>query len=133
MSVGNVESAVNVCVDKGCLRVLGEIPVSCSREELEAFISSISLKLLGDKKKPKLPSFGLLTKELTEADAAIYIGRSKAFLRKCRMAGKAGTVQRGPKYTRDSERCIRYPIDELDKWLANRAKYEANCEVMKNV
>jgi hypothetical protein len=125
-------SAVNVCVDKGCLRVIGEIPVTSSKEDVEAFVSEISLKLLGDKKKPKLPSFGLLTKELTEADAAVYIGRSKSFLRKCRMAGKAGTIQRGPKYTRDSERCIRYPIDELDKWLANRAKYEANCEVKRN-
>jgi hypothetical protein len=127
-----MESAVNVCIDKGCLRVIGEISVSSSKEDLEAFVSEISLKLLGDKKKPKLPSFGLMKKELTEADAAIYIGRSKSFLRKCRMAGKAGTFQRGPKYTRDSERCIRYPVDELDKWLASRAKYEANCEVTQN-
>jgi hypothetical protein len=127
-----MESAVNVCVDKGCLRVVGEIPVSSSKEDLEAFVSEISLKLLGDKKKPKLPSFGLMKKELTEADAAVYIGRSKSFLRKCRMAGKAGTFQRGPKYTRDSERCIRYPVDELDKWLTSRAKYEANCEVTQN-
>jgi hypothetical protein len=123
-----MESAVNVSVDKGCLRVLGEIPVTSSKEELEGFVSAIFLELLGDKKKFKLPSFGLKAKELTEADAAVYIGRSKAFLRKCRMAGKAGTTQRGPKYTRDSERCIRYPVDELDKWLASRAKYEANCE-----
>jgi hypothetical protein len=127
-----MESAVNICVDKGCLRVVGEISVASNREELEAFVSEINLQLLGNKKKPKLLSFGLRAKELTEAEAAVYIGRSRAFLRKCRMAGKAGTVQRGPKYTRDSERCIRYPIDELDKWLANRAKYEANCEVMKN-
>jgi hypothetical protein len=127
-----MESAVNVCVDKGCLRVVGEIAVSSSKEDLEAFVSEIGLKLLGDKKKPKLPSFGLMKKELTEADAAVYIGRSKSFLRKCRMAGKTGTFQRGPKYTRDSERCIRYPVDELDKWLASRAKYEANCEVTQN-
>ena len=36
--------------------------------------------------------------------------------------------QRFPKYTRDSERSIRYPLEELDKWLASRALYEATCE-----
>jgi hypothetical protein len=127
-----MEGAVNVCVDRGCLRIVGEIPVASSKEELEAFVSEINLKLFGNKKKPKLPSFGVKAKELTEAEAAVYIGRSRAFLRKCRMAGKAGTIQRGPKYTRDSERCIRYPLDELDKWLASRAKYEANCEAPRD-
>jgi len=92
-------------------------------------LSEISLKLLGDKKMPKLRSVGITVKELTEAEAAIYIGRSKFFLRKCRMEGNVGKHQRGPKYTRDSKRCIRYPVDELDKWLASRKKYEANCEV----
>jgi hypothetical protein len=124
-----VESAIDVSVDKGCLRLVGEIPVASSREDLEAFVLDISLKLLGKKKMPKLPSFGLRTKELTETEAAVYIGRSKSFLRKCRAEGSAGGHQRGPKYTRDSERSIRYPLDELDKWLANRARYEANCEM----
>ena len=127
-----MENTIIVCVDKGCLRVIGEIPVTSSKEDLEAFISEISFKLLGDKKMPKLRSFGLTTKELTEAEAAIYIGRSKSFLRKCRMEGNVGKHQRGPKYTRDSARSIRYPIDELDKWLANRKKYEANCEETHN-
>ena len=45
-----MESAINVCVDKGCLRVIGEIPVTSGKEGLEAFLSEISLKLLGDKK-----------------------------------------------------------------------------------
>ena len=124
-----MESAISVCVDKGCLRVIGEIPVTCGKEGLEAFLSEISLKLLGDKKMPKLRSFGVTTRELTETEAAIYIGRSKSFLRQCRMVGNVGKQQRGPKYTRDSARCIRYPVEELDKWLANRKKYEANCEV----
>ena len=123
-----VASAINVYVDKGCLRVIGEIPVASCKEELEAFVSEINLKLLGDKKTPKLPSFGLATKELNESDAAIYIGRSKSFLRKCRMEGKSGTRPRGPKYTRDSARCIRYPVEELDRWLSNRVRYEACCE-----
>jgi hypothetical protein len=127
-----MESAVNVSVDKGCLRLIGEIPVASSREDLEAFVLDIRLKLLGDKKTPRLPSFGLRSKELTEADAAVYIGRSKSFLRKCRAEGNAGGRQRGPKYTRDSARTIRYPVDELDRWLASRAKYETNCEVIQN-
>jgi hypothetical protein len=127
-----MENAINVRVEKGCLRVVAEIPVTSSREELVAFVSEICLQLLGDKKLPRLPSFGFETKELTESDAAIYIGRSKSFLRKCRSNGSFGRKYRGPKYTRVSERCIRYPVDELDKWLANRTKYEANCEVMKN-
>lgn len=124
-----MESAINVSVDKGCLRLIGEIPVASSKEDLEAFVMDISLTLLGKKKIPKLTSFGLRTKELTETEAAVYIGRSKSFLRKCRAEGTAGGHQRGPKYTRDSERSIRYPLDELDKWLSSRAKYEANCEM----
>ncbi len=123
-----MDSAISVCVDKGCLRVIGEIPIASGKAGLEAFLSEISLVLLGNKKMPKLRSFGLTTKELTEAEAAVYIGRSKSFLRKCRMKGNVGKHQRGPKYTRDSERTIRYPIDELDKWLASRKRYEANCE-----
>jgi hypothetical protein len=127
-----LESAINVSVDKGCLRLVGEIPVASSRENLEAFILDISQKLLGNKKMPKLPSFGLRSKELTEAEAAIYIGRSKSFLRKCRTKGSAGGGQRGPRYTRYSERTIRYPVDELDKWLASRERYEANCEIAQD-
>ena len=121
-------SMVNVSVDHGFLRVLGEIAVASSKKELEAFVAEINWKLLGDKEISKAPSFGLVTKELTETDAAIYIGRSKSFLRKCRIEGKVSGRSRGPKYTRDSERCIRYPVDELDKWLASRNRYEAVCE-----
>ena len=124
-----MERAISVCVEKGCLRVLGEISVASGKEELEEFVSEISFKLLGDKSVPKLRSFGISVKELNEKEAAVYIGRSRSFLRKCRMEGFVGKHQRGPKYTRDSERTIRYPIDELDKWLASRKKFQANCEV----
>jgi hypothetical protein len=127
-----MESAINVCVDKGCLRVVGEIPVTSGKEDLERFVSEIGFRLLGEKKFPRLPSFGNVVRELTESEAAVYIGRSKSFLRKCRAEGSVGRKYRGPKYTRVSERCIRYPVDELDKWLMNRAKYEANCEVIQN-
>jgi hypothetical protein len=122
------ESAVRVFVEQGRLRVVGEIPVVSNKAELEAFVSEINVKLLGDNKKPRRPSFALLTKELTEAEAAIYIGHSKSFLKKCRIYGGAGGHTRGPKFTRDTKRCIRYPIEELDKWLANRTRYETNCE-----
>ena len=128
-----MESAIRVYVERGCLRVIGEIPVVSDKEELEAFVSEINFRLLGDNRKPKPPSFGLIAKELTEAEAAIYIGRSRSFLKKCRMEGSVGGRSRGPKFTRDSQRCVRYPVDELDKWLASRTKYETNCEVGQNV
>lgn len=121
-----MDGMVNVCVEHGCLRIVGEIPVTSSKKDLEVFLSEISLKLLGEKKTPQLRLFGQTKKELTETEAAIYIGRSKSFLRKCRCEGKAGTSRRGPKFTRDSPRSIRYPVDELDKWLAGRRKYEIN-------
>ncbi|MDR3281253.1 MAG: hypothetical protein LBT23_12180 [Synergistaceae bacterium] len=126
------ESAVRVFVERGRLRVVGEIPVVSGRAELEAFVSEITVKLLGDNKKIKRPPFALLTKELTEAEAAIYIGHSRSFLKKCRIYGRAGGHMRGPKFTRDTRRCIRYPIEELDKWLANRVRYETNCEAAEN-
>ncbi|MDR3231156.1 MAG: hypothetical protein LBT65_06935 [Synergistaceae bacterium] len=128
----SAESAVRVFVERGRLRIVGEIPVTSDKAELEAFVSEINVKLLGDGKKPKRVSFALVTKELTEAEAAIYIGHSRSFLKKCRLYGGIGGHTRGPKFTRDTKRCIRYPIDELDKWLTNRTKYETNCEVMKN-
>jgi hypothetical protein len=127
-----MESAVSVHVEKGCLRVIGEISIASDREALEAFIAEINMKLLGDSKKPKLPSFSMAAKELAEADASIYIGRSRAFLKKCRLDGSTGGRSRGPRFTRDSARCVRYPIDELDKWLAGRARYETNCEIVSN-
>lgn len=125
-------SAINVSVDKGFLRVVGEISTASSKADLEAFVAEIHWKLLGDKDLPKTPSFGLTTKELCEADAAIYIGRSRSFLRSCRREGKKGKRPRGPKYRRDSERAIRYPIDELDKWLADRRLYQAASDELQN-
>jgi hypothetical protein len=126
------ESAVNISVSRGCLRLIGEIPLASSEEDLEAFMSEISLQLLGHRQLPKLPSFGMERKELTEAEAAVYIGRSRSFLRRCRIYGKAGNCHRGPKFTKYGKRTTRYPIDELDKWLENQERYETNCEVMQN-
>jgi hypothetical protein len=131
-SLTHEESAVRVFVERGRLRIVGEIPVISDRAELEAFVSEINVKLLGDEKKPKRAPFSLARKELTEAEAAIYIGHSRSFLKKCRLYGGIGGYTRGPKFTRDTKRCIRYPIDELDKWMSNRARYETNCEAAKN-
>jgi hypothetical protein len=54
-----MESAVNVSVDKGGLRLVGEIPVASSREDLEAFVMDIRLKLLGSKKNAQAGFFRL--------------------------------------------------------------------------
>ncbi|GHV57975.1 hypothetical protein FACS1894216_22600 [Synergistales bacterium] len=128
----NMEGAVSVYVENGCLKVIGEIPVAGDRGAFDAFIAAIIMKLLGDSKKPKLQSFSPAARELAERDASIYIGRSRAFLKKCRLEGSTGGRPRGPKFTRESARCVRYPIDELDKWLAGRARYETNCEIVSN-
>ncbi|GHV56520.1 hypothetical protein FACS1894216_20490 [Synergistales bacterium] len=119
---------VSVVVNNGCLKIVSEIQVNSGKDAMDAFVAEINLKLLGDKKSPKLPSFGIPTKELIEEEAARYIGHSKSFLRKCRLEGSANGGTRGPKYTRDSMRCIRYPVNELDKWLASRPLYSAGCE-----
>jgi hypothetical protein len=125
-------NAVRVFVERGCLRIVGEIPVASDRAELEAFVSEINVRLLGDGRKPKRQPFALSAKELTEAEAAVYIGHSRSFLKKCRIYGGTGGHTRGPKFTRDTKRCIRYPIEELNKWLNNRARYETNCEAAGN-
>ncbi len=127
-----VKSAVSVSVEKGFLRVIGEISIGSSKKDMEAFVAEIQWNLLGDKELSQTPSFGLSSRELCEADAAIYIGRSKSFLRNCRREGKKGKRPRGPKYTRASERSIRYPVEELDKWLANCARYEVTREEPQN-
>jgi hypothetical protein len=123
-------SAIDMRVDHGCLKMVCEIPVASSKEELEEFVSEIHFKLLGSKKLPPGSLIGKpVSKELTEHEAAIYIGRSVNFMRKCRMAKYAKQKNfQGPKYTRITERNIRYPIDELDKWLVSRAKMTSNAK-----
>ena len=116
---------VDVSIEHGILKVFGEIPVSCSYIELEAFVKEICSKLLGDDKPL---AFHVVRRELTEEEAAEYIGKSKSFLRRCRKDGAVNGQQRGPRFTRDTERTIRYPVDELDKWLVSRQRYEVTCE-----
>ncbi|GHS90520.1 hypothetical protein AGMMS49957_16700 [Synergistales bacterium] len=122
--------AIDVRVNQGLLKIACEILVASSKEELEEFISEIYYKLLGSRKLPSSSLIGKpVSKELTEHEAAIYIGRSINFLRKCRMAKYAGDKNfQGPQYTRFSERNIRYSIEELDKWLASRMKMTNNAK-----
>jgi hypothetical protein len=71
-----MKEAIDVRVVRGVLKVTGEIPVSSTKEEIEDFISEIHLMLAGSKELPargaKKPR-GVTPKEMTEADAAIYI------------------------------------------------------------
>ncbi|MDL2263361.1 regulatory phage cox family protein [Synergistaceae bacterium OttesenSCG-928-I11] len=120
---------VDVFIEKGQLKVFGEIPISSSHEELESFICEIRSKLLGDEESAEVVQELLLyKKELTEEEAAKYIGKSKSFLRRCRKDGKRNGQQCGPRYTRDTARTIRYPVEELDKWLSGRDLYETTAQ-----
>lgn len=129
-----VNSAISVSVDNGFLRVIGEISIGGSKKEKEAFVSEIQWNLLGDHKE--LPPNALLRSAFTRA----LRGRRRNLHRTLKIVfvqlpprREKGERSRGPKYTRTSERAIRYPIDELDKWLANRERYEACCEEPQNV
>jgi hypothetical protein len=119
---------IDVRVSCGVLTVTGEIPVASSKEDIESFVGEVHFALLGDRKlvdaRPLVP-----VKELTEKEAAIYIGRSVSFLRRCRTKRYSGNRQYiGPKYIRCGQRIIRYPIEELDKFRAAQHRYQAICE-----
>ena len=118
----------NINVEKGYLLIDAQIPLASASEEIEAFIHELKLQLLGDKKMRDHRPMNMPPQELNEKDAARYIGRSVSFLRSCRYAGKTKSGDRGPKYTRNTKRSIRYPVKELDKWLANLRLYSASCE-----
>jgi len=115
----------NIRIEKGCLRIDAQISLLSAGEEIEAFIHELKLQLLGDKKLKDHRPINLPPQELNEKDAARYIGRTVSFLRSCRYAGM---TKKGPKYTRGTKRSIRYPVKELDKWLANLHLYSASCE-----
>lgn len=118
----------NIHIEKGYLRIDAQIPLASASEEIEAFIQELKFQLLGDKKIKDYRPVNLPPQELNEKDAARYIGRTVSFLRNCRYAGKTINGDRGPKYTRGTKRGIRYPVKELDKWLANLHLYSASCE-----
>jgi hypothetical protein len=118
----------NIHIEKGYLRVDAQIPLASASEEIEAFIHELKIQLLGDKKLGSYRPINLPPQELCEEDAARYIGRTVSFLRTCRYARKTKSGDIGPKYTRGTKRSIRYPVKELDKWLANLHLYSASCE-----
>jgi hypothetical protein len=118
----------NTYIEKGYLRIDAKISLANAGEEIEGFINELKFQLLGDKKLKKHQPLNLPTQELNEKDAARYIGRTVSFLRACRYAGKTKKGERGPRYTRGTKRSIRYPVKELDKWLANLHLYSASCE-----
>ena len=118
----------NFYVEKGYLRIDAHIHLASAGEEIETFIHELRFQLLGDKKMKEYGPVNLPPQELNEKDAARYIGRTVSFLRNCRYAGKTKKGDRGPKYTRGTKRKIRYPVKELDKWLANLQLYSASCD-----
>ncbi len=62
-------------------------------------------------KGPPIPRRGL-----SEAEAAIYIGMSRSFLRQARMDGKRRNRTPGPPFTKIGRKVI-YLKDDLDGWL----------------
>jgi hypothetical protein len=118
---------IDIHIEGGYLQIKGRIPVATAGEELESFVSELKFQLFGERSRDD-QSQNLVPKDLNEKDAARYIGRSVSFLRSCRYGERKGMRDKGPRYTRDSERCIRYPVKELDKWLMNRKLYYSGRE-----
>ena len=118
---------IDIHIEGGYLQIKGRIPVATAGDELESFVSELKFQLFGERSQDG-QSQDFAPKDLNEKDAAKYIGRSVSFLRDCRYGGKNKGKRRGPKYTRVSQRCIRYPVQELDKWLESCRLYGACCE-----
>jgi hypothetical protein len=125
-----VPNNVSIHIEGGHLQISGQIPVINAGAELESFIRELKFQLFGDAQTKGVNEqpVSIAPKDLDEKDAAKYIGRSVSFLRDCRYGGKNKGKRRGPKYTRISQRCIRYPVQELDKWLESHSLYGSCCE-----
>ncbi|GHV38324.1 hypothetical protein FACS1894187_17000 [Synergistales bacterium] len=119
---------INIRIEGGFLQISGQIPVASAGDELESFVRELKFQLFGEEDIKRDGSPNRVPKDLNEKDAAGYIGRSVSFLRMRRYNGKHNNAGGGPKYTRESERCIRYPVKELDKWLESRHLFRACCE-----
>jgi hypothetical protein len=126
--VMKVANNISIHIEGGFLQISGQIPVASAGAEIESFIRELKFHLFGEAQVKNDRPEGISPKDLNEKDAAKYIGRSVSFLRSCRYNGKHHGRDRGPKYARDSERCIRYPVKELDSWLEGRRLYSACCE-----
>jgi hypothetical protein len=110
------------------LQVVCQIPVASGPEDIAAFIEELRFQMLGGGHGASVKAIAYAPRELNEKDAARYIGRSLSYLRSFRLNGKRRRQGAGPKYTRDTSRCVRYPVKELDKWLENRRLYGSSCE-----
>ncbi|MDR1020838.1 MAG: hypothetical protein LBL73_08770 [Synergistaceae bacterium] len=127
-AVMKVPNNISIHIEGGYLQISGQIPVVDASMEIEPFIRELKFQLFGDSQTVNGRPASIVPKDLDEKDAAKYIGRSVSFLRGCRYGGKNKGGDRGPKYTRVSQRCIRYPVHELDKWLEKCRLYGACCE-----
>ena len=121
-------SNINIFVEGGYLRISCQIPVASTSDDIAAFIEEIKFQMLGNDQNMRVKAIAYAPKELNEKDAAKYIGRSLTYLRSFRLNGKGKRNESGPKYTRDTARCVRYPVKELDNWLENRKLYSSSCE-----
>jgi hypothetical protein len=127
-AVMEVPNSISIHIEGGYLQISGQIPVVNAGVEIESFIRELKFQLFGNSQMKDAQLASLSPRDLDEKDAARYIGRSVSFLRDCRYGGKNKDKNQGPKYTRVSKRCIRYPVRELDKWLENCQLYGSCCE-----
>ncbi len=120
-------SNINIYVEGGYLQISCQIPITSTPDDMAAFIEELKFHMLGKTGDINVKTITYAPKELNEKEAAEYIGRSLTYLRSFRLKGK-GRREGGPKYTRDTARCIRYPVKELDKWRETRKLYASRCE-----
>jgi hypothetical protein len=124
-----VANNISINFEGGYFQITGRISVAGAAENFESFIRELKFQLFGeDAPEDESAATKLAPKDLNEKDAARYIGRSVSLLRSYRYKGKGAGKDIGPKYTRDSGRYIRYPVNELDNWLEARQLYSACCE-----
>jgi hypothetical protein len=126
--VMKVPNNISIRIEGGYLQISAQMSVVNAGAEIEPFIRELKFQLFGDAETINDQPAPIAPRDLDEKDAAKYIGRSVSFLRDCRYGGKNKGKRRGPKYTRISQRCIRYPVQELDKWLESCRLYGSCCE-----
>ena len=119
---------INIYVEGGYLQIVCQVPVASTSEDIAAFIEELKFHMLGSEQNTNIRAIAYAPRELNEKDAAKYLGRSLSFLRSFRLNGKGKRKDSGPKYTRDTARCVRYPVKELDKWLETRRLFASSCE-----
>jgi len=68
---------------------------------------------------------------LTEKETALYLGMSRSFLRQSRMNGNRDRRVPAPPFRRFSSRCIRYELDDLNKWIEQFEKVGCTSTLIK--